>query len=405
MELHLTSEQTLLRDSAAKFIAAAGAKVARGFRAQEQSFSPARLQQAGELGWLGILVPTSAGGLGLGLTELALVLEQAGQGLVCEPIGLAAVSAAALASAASGQRGNSIVRAHSASEDARERADDTRPEPGSSARGALAQASTPHAMLERVMTGAALVVPALQESAHGDDPLGPRTQATGQDGALRLTGQKMFVCADGADGFLVSASGRDGPVLCYVARNASGCTLSVTPTVEGRKLATLSLADTPADLIATPPSSRNAVDALYNLTLLALSCELLGVMEKANEIALDYLRIRKQFGKLIGSFQALQHQAVNNYIRIEAARSLIFQIAADSDAYGIDPAMAAAAKAKASEDALAVTQACIQLHGAIGFTDEHDIGLYLKRAMLLSSLLGNPAAQRRRYVALANLTE
>ena len=97
MDLHLTSEQTLLRDSAAKFIAAAGPKVARGFREQEPSFAPARLRQAGELGWLGILVPDSADGLGLGLTELALVLEQAGRGLVCEPIGLAAISAAALA--------------------------------------------------------------------------------------------------------------------------------------------------------------------------------------------------------------------------------------------------------------------------------------------------------------------
>ena len=97
MDLHLTSEQTLLRDSAAKFVAAAGPKVARGFREQDPSFAPARLRQAGDLGWLGILVPCSANGLGLGLTELALVLEQAGRGLVCEPIGLAAISAAALA--------------------------------------------------------------------------------------------------------------------------------------------------------------------------------------------------------------------------------------------------------------------------------------------------------------------
>src|SRR5205807_8177901 len=97
-------------------------------------------------------------------------------------------------------------------------------------------------------------------------------------------------------------------------------------------------------------------------------------------------------------------QAANIYLRTEATRSLIFQIAAHSDARRIDPAMAAAAKAKASEDALFVTEACIQLHGAIGFTNEHDIGLYLKRAMLLSSLLGNAAAQRRRYVALAGLT-
>src|SRR5712692_4340325 len=228
MDLHLTTEQSLLRDSAAKFIEAAGPKVARGFRAQEPSFAPARLRRAGELGWLGILVPSSANGLGLGLTELALVLEQAGRGLVCEPIGLAAISAAA-----------------------------------------LGQGCTPHPMLERVMTGAALVVPALQESAYGDDPLAPRTQIAGEDGAPQLTGKKMFVCADGADGFLVSASGRDGPALCYVARNAPGCTLSTTQTVEGRKLATLSLADVPADIIPPHSSSRNAVDALYNLALIA----------------------------------------------------------------------------------------------------------------------------------------
>jgi 3-oxochol-4-en-24-oyl-CoA dehydrogenase len=363
MDLHLTSEQALLRDSAAKFIGAAGPKVARGFREQDPSFAPARLRQAGELGWLGILVPGSAGGLGLGLTELALVLEQTGRGLVCEPIGLAAISAAA-----------------------------------------LGQGRTPHPMLTRAMTGAALVVPALQEGVYGDDPLRPRTQVAGEDEALRLSGKKMFVCADGADGFLVSASGRNGPVLCYVERDAPGCALSETQTVEGRKLASLNLADTPADLIPASSSSRNAVDSFHNLALIALSCELLGVMEKAQEITLDYLRIRKQFGKLIGSFQALQHQAANIYIRTEATRSLVFQIAANNDPFCIDPALAIAVKAKASEDAMFVAEACIQLHGAIGFTDEHDIGLYLKRAMLLSSLLGNAAAQRRRYVAVANLT-
>jgi alkylation response protein AidB-like acyl-CoA dehydrogenase len=363
MDLHLTSEQALVRDSAAKFIEAAGPKVARGFRGRSPCFSAARLRQAGDLGWLGMLVPASAGGLDLGLTELALVLEQAGKGLVCEPIGFAAISAAA-----------------------------------------LGQAETPHPMLEPAMTGEALVVPAFQEGVHGDDPLAPRTQAAGTEGALRVTGTKVFVCADGADGILVNASGRDGPALCYVARDAPGCVLSETQTVEGRKLATITLTDAPADLISGHNSSRSAVEAVHNLMLLALSAELLGVMEKASEVTLDYLRIRKQFGKPIGAFQALQHQAANIYVRIEATRSLVFQIAANSDAYCIDSAMAIAAKAKASEDAMLVTEACIQLHGAIGFTDEHDIGLYLKRAMLLSSLFGNAAAQRRRYIAAAGLS-
>src|SRR5262245_2925114 len=188
-----------------------------------------------------MLVPSSMNGLDLGLTELALVLEQAGRGLVCEPIGLAAISAAA-----------------------------------------LAQGRAPHPMLESVMSGAALVVPALEEGAFGDNPLAPRTQAAETDGTLRLNGQKAFVCADGADGFLVSAGGRDGPALCYVARNAPGCTLSTTQTVEGRTLATLGLADTPADLIPSHPASRRyAVDALHSLALLAVSAELLGVMERA----------------------------------------------------------------------------------------------------------------------------
>jgi 3-oxochol-4-en-24-oyl-CoA dehydrogenase len=364
MDLHLSSEQTLLRDSAAKFIGAAGPKVARGFRKKDPGFSPARLKEAGELGWLGMLVPASADGLGLGLTELALVLEQAGRGLVCEPIGLAAISAAA-----------------------------------------LAQGHAPHPMLEKTMSGEALVVPALQESAHGADLLAPKTQASGTNGSLRVTGTKTFVCADGADGFLVSAASSDGPGLYYVARDATGCSLAATETVDGRKLATLTLHNAPADLVPPRQSSRSAIGALTDLALIALSAELLGVMAKAQEITFDYLRLRKQFGKPIGSFQALQHKAVDIYTRTEVLRSLLYQVAANNDPYRIDPALAVAVKAKASEDAMFVTQACIQLHGAIGFTDEHDIGLYLKRAMLLSSLFGNAAAQRRRYVEIADLIE
>src|SRR3974390_1969357 len=234
MELRLTPEQSLLRDSAAKFIAAAGPKVARGFRARNPGFAPARLRAAGELGWLGILVPGSQGGIGLGLTELALLLEQAGEGLVCEPVGLAAISAAALSHG-------------------------------------------PHPMLKAVMAGAALVVPALQERPHGDDPLAPRTRAQARDGALRVSGKKMFVCADGAAGFLAGARAAEGPVFCYGARNAPGCTASAIQTVEGRQLATLALADAPADLIPPHPSSRDAVDAFYNLALFSFACELLGI--------------------------------------------------------------------------------------------------------------------------------
>ena len=360
MELHLTVEQTLLRDSAAKFIAAAGPRGARAARKGVPGSAPGRLRQIGELGWLGMLVPSTADGPGLGLTEMALVLEQAGRGLVSEPIGFAMIAAAA-----------------------------------------LAQGHAPHPILRRAMTGDGLVVPALQESAH--DPVVLRTTATG-DRTPRLTGTKVSVCADGADGFLVSAKSAEGPALYYVPGDGAGVSVATAPTVDGRLLARIELKDAAADLVPARQSSRSAVEALTDLALIALSAELLGVMEGAQELTFEYLRVRKQFGKPIGSFQALQHKAVDIYIKTQTLRSLLYQVAAANYPYRIDPVLAVAVKAKASEDALAVTQTCIQLHGAIGFTDEHDIGLYLKRALLLSSLLGNAAAQRRRYVELMEMT-
>lgn len=362
MELKLTPEQALLRAGAAKFLAAAAPQEARGSPAGAAGVGRAILRQAGDLGWLSILVPAGVGGLGLGLTELALVLEEAGRGLVREPIGLAAISAAA-----------------------------------------LAQGHTPHPLHKRAMAGACLVVPALQEDPHARDPLALETRAQSADGAFHLTGTKRFVRADGADSFLVSADGPQGPALYHVERDAPGARLTGIEQVAGGQLSTLRLQRTPADPVAPLPAAGNPVAALGDLALIALSAELLGVMAKAQDITFDYLRLRKQFGRPIGSFQALQHRAVDIYIRTETTRSLLYQVAANNDSCRIDPAQAAAVKAKASENALFVTEACIQLHGAIGFTDEHDIGLYLKRAMLLSSLCGNAAAQRRRYVQIARL--
>src|SRR5262249_56161182 len=122
-----------------------------GLGGKERGCGRAGVRGGGDLGWLGILVPDSMNGLGLGLTELALVLEQAGRGLVCEPIGLAAISAAA-----------------------------------------VGLGRTPHPMLEPLMTGAALVVPAREERAYGDDPLAPRTQVAGEEGGARFAGRKRL---------------------------------------------------------------------------------------------------------------------------------------------------------------------------------------------------------------------
>jgi alkylation response protein AidB-like acyl-CoA dehydrogenase len=154
----------------------------------------------------------------------------------------------------------------------------------------------------------------------------------------------------------------------------------------------------PAAILASGNAASAVLQRYHGLALVAAAAEMLGVMEGVIALTLDYLKTRKQFGRPIGSFQALQHRAVDNYVLIESVRSLLYQICQGGEP--IPPSMASALKAVASGAALKVTKAAVQLHGAIGFTDEYDAGLYLKRAMWLSSYLGNESAHQRRYASL-----
>jgi len=133
------------------------------------------------------------------------------------------------------------------------------------------------------------------------------------------------------------------------------------------------------------------------------SAEMLGVMEAALQMALAYMRTRVQFGKPIGSFQALQHKAADLYVQQELVRAVLQDAVRELDG-GADARdrarLASRCKARASDAGLRVTREVIQLHGAIGFTDEYDAGLYLKRALVLSAFLGNATAHRRRLAGL-----
>jgi alkylation response protein AidB-like acyl-CoA dehydrogenase len=169
-------------------------------------------------------------------------------------------------------------------------------------------------------------------------------------------------------------------------------------------MGTLSLeaAEVPeGQIVAGPNRAPELIARTAEAAVLGISAELLGIMEGANSIALDYIKTRVQFGRPIGAFQVLQHRAVDQYVEVELTRSLLYQAVQTIDAGNGSPAFFSAVKAKASQAALQVTKGAIQLHGAIGFTDEHDIGLYFKRAMALASLWGTAAQHRARFAALA----
>jgi alkylation response protein AidB-like acyl-CoA dehydrogenase len=158
-----------------------------------------------------------------------------------------------------------------------------------------------------------------------------------------------------------------------------------------------------AQVVAKGAAATAALALAFDHANAVASAELAGLMDRALEMSLDYLKTRVQFGKPIGSFQALQHRAVDLHIHREVASAVLEESLAALDAHPLPHARAAAAsrvKARCADAALKITRETIQLHGAIGFTDEFDAGLYLKRAMTLAAWLGGPTWHRRRYAAL-----
>ena len=366
MELVLDEAQTILRESADKLIERhAGPARFRELRTTEHGFDQARLVEVAEAGWLSLLVPEERDGLGLGTTEAALVLEAAGRGLMTEPV--AAVMAAARAVAS----------------------------------GPAAMNAT----LEELMAGRAVIVPALHDPA-AEDPAGARIQAVAAGDGFTLAGRTDAVPgAAAADGFIVDARSSDGTVVSLVPRDAPGLEVVRRGRVDGTGHAVLVLTEVPvpADrVLASGARGTELAAATLDLVLLGTSAEMLGIMEQGLALAVDYLGTREQFGRLIGSFQALQHRAVNDHIDIELTRSLLYQVCAAMDEGRGNRAMVAAVKARASDAVLSVTKSMVQMHGAIGFTDEYDASLYLRRAMSLSAQYGNADSHRKRYARLSS---
>lgn len=343
----------------------------RALAQSRAEFDRAQWRQLAELGWLGVLAPESCGGLGLGLAEATIVAEGLGRALTPEPYTAVAVLAARV-----------LERAN----------------------------ATPlrDKLLTDLVAGDCVPVLAWQEQADDFAGLQVATTATPFEGGYRVSGQKKFVAgAVAADGYLVTAQAADGPQLLWVPRDAAGCSMTLQPLADGRSYGEVTLKDVAVpreQLLASGAAVRGALDRALDHAAVAASAELVGVMKRANEMSLDYMKTRVQFGKAIGSFQALQHRAVDLYIQQEIADAVLRDVVRQLDAApdGTVRALAASrAKSRCADAALAITRAAIQFHGAIGFTEDCDVGLYVKRAITVAAWLGNGRTHRARYARLS----
>jgi len=335
----------MIRDSAAGIAPRTGDfKRIRALRFGEPGFDPVVWRQMCEMGWPGLRVPEDHGGSSLGVQAFCALCEELGACLVPEPLIQIAMAARLL----------------------------------------------PATHLSTLLGGDRIIIPAWQERANSIEPFGATVLA-----GNKVSGRKVFVpFAAGADAFLVTVPGQ----LALVAQDAPGLSVTIEGTQDGGHFGTLQFDDTPAE-----PIEGDAGTALDEATL-ATAAYLLGVMDRAFTLTLEYLKTRQQFGRVIGSFQALQHRAADLSIQVALTRASIESAAVACDST-VDPAIRKAAvsraKARASDAAMNVTRQCIQLHGGIGYTDEYDIGLFLRKAMVLSNLYGSAALHRTRFAAVA----
>ncbi len=367
MEFDLSKPQKLLQKSARDvFARECPAKRVRELMATDTALDAKLWSTVADQGWLGIHLDESHGGLGLGTVDLAVVAEEMGRACFPGPF-LGTVWAATLLSAAGGKS----------------------------------------KFLEPLTTGAAKGAVALLEADGSWNPDHVQLKATAAGGGYKLTGRKAFVSdANVADTIVCVARGADGLVLLAVSAKDPG--VKITPTSaldQTRKLADVTFegVSVAADgVIATGEAARKALDHSLQVATLVTAADMLGGMQWILADSVEYAKTRQQFGKVIGSFQAVQHMCADMLLWTESSRSAIYYAAW---ALGAEPASAASAIANAkvyvSDASREVANRGVQVHGGIGFTWEHDLQLYYKRSKASEILFGDATYHREQVAALA----
>lgn len=352
----IDDNQAMLAESARKYVERGYTPAARA-ESQDSAHgcSPQRWKEFADMGWLALPIPEADGGLGGSLVDMCALAEQLGHGLIIEPLIASGVTAATLLAA-------------------------------------TANAQQRDQWLPALAAGDKRIAFAAWEPHSRFDASQIKTRAERTDGGYRLNGTKELVAgAPGADALIVSAlceppsdaaSDAPQPALFLIERDTEGLELQSYAMVDGRHAAHAHLKDVTVGAgarLAAAPDVMRAIDVAMDHTILVLCAETTGVMANALQTTLDYLKQRKQFGRILSSNQALQHRLVDMHIAIEETRALVY---AAAQAFSGDElhrrSYVAAAKAFTSQAARLLWEESVQMHGAIGLTDEYKLGRYVR---------------------------
>jgi alkylation response protein AidB-like acyl-CoA dehydrogenase len=368
MDLVFTAEHDALRATTRELLArhAPGEAVRAAMESETGYDSAVWRRMAEHVGLQGLLVPEALGGAGASLMETGVVMEELGRALYCGPF----LSSAVLAASAVLGAGDDIAA---------------------------------RKYLPAICAGSVLATVADHGLLAGDAR--PVPVATPGDAAVRLAGHVDYVL-DGhvADLLVVTALDGDELSLYLVEAQSAGVVTTPLPTMDlTRRMAAVEFRGAEAQRLGPPGSARRVLDRVRDIATIALAAEQVGGAQRLLELAVEYARIRVQFGRTIGSFQAVKHRCAEMAVDVDAARSAAYHamsVAAKDPADGELEVAASIAHSYCSEAFNRVAADCIQVHGGIGFTWEHPSHLYYRRAKSAELLFGSPAAHRRRLAGL-----
>jgi alkylation response protein AidB-like acyl-CoA dehydrogenase len=375
MDLTPSDEQRLLRESADRFVNETyTADHRRKVASEPLGFSTKIWKQFAELGWLAMPIAEDHGGLGGGAIEIGILMEAFGRGLVSEPYLSTVVIGASLISEC----------------------------------GTEAQKQ---ALLPNIADGSLVLAFAHSERQARFDLADVRTTAKKTSDGWRLDGNKTAVLDGNAAGrIIVSARVDDGAgaarlCLFLVPQGVRGLTARDYPRLGGGRACNLDLRDVqlPADaLLGDGTDALPAIEAVVDRAMAALGAEAVGIMQTLLDQTLEYTKIRKQFGRPLSANQVIRHRLADMAMQCDEARSMALRAALMADAEPVARSRAASgAKAKIGKCARFVAEQSVQLHGAMGVTDELDIGSYFKRLLAFDTLFGGSAHHYRRHAALS----